>query len=327
MDIASALGGDMKRSPVPDVRCGRNELRPCVAALCSVLLWLVTAVAHAELNVLIIEGLGGEAKYSSEFAVTTKAVRAASATMTSAERIQVLSGEGATLANLGAVFKQLSTSLNQDDRFELYLIGHGSYDGYEYKFNLPGPDLAGAQLAKWLDAIQAKNQLIVATGSSSGALQEVLKKDSRIVLTATRSGNERNATHFGRLLPEAFKDNAADTDKNGRVTAQEAFDFTTRKVKDYFEAESRLATEHAVLTGAQANAFTIEQSAAQSTLATGSATAANAPLLAERERLNSQLEELRLRKESMSEDDYLKQLEPILLRIAELDAAMGKETK
>ena len=26
------------------------------------------------------------------------------------------------------------------------LIGHGSYDGAEYKFNIPGPDLTGAEI-------------------------------------------------------------------------------------------------------------------------------------------------------------------------------------
>jgi hypothetical protein len=235
----------------------------------------------------------------------------------------VLSGEGATLTNLGAVFKQLSTSLAKEDRFELYLIGHGSYDGYEYKFNVPGPDLSGSQLVNWLDEIKAENQLIVATGSSSGALQEALKKQSRVIMTATRNGNERNATHFGRLIADAFKDSAADTDKNNRVTVQEAFDFTTRKVKDYFDSESRLVTEHAMLTGAQASAFTMSQLVQSG----APATAANAPLLAERERLSGQLEELRLRKESMNEDDYLKQLEPLLLRIAELDAELGREAQ
>lgn len=284
------------------------------------LLLLTSFTAHAELNVLIVEGLGGEAQYSREFAAQTKALREASTTLTSAERIQVLKDTGATRANVLAVLKQYASSLSKDDRLALYLVGHGSYDGYQYKFNLPGPDLSSTDLQTALNAIKAGNQLVVVTGSSSGALQEVLKQDTRVLVTATRNGNERNATHFGRLLAEALDDEAVDADKNGRVSVQEAFDLTARKVKDYFEGETRLVTEHAVLSGPRADAFTLVQRAEAGLPA---ATAANAPLLAEREQVNGQLEALRLRRDELGEDEYLKQLEPLLLQLAELDAQLS----
>lgn len=285
-------------------------------------LLLASVTAHAELSVVIVEGLGGEAKYSQQFDKEVKAIQSASTGLTNAQHIQVLSGDAATRANITAVFKQFATSLKQDDRLAVYLVGHGSHDGYEYKFNIPGPDLSGSDLAKLLDAIKSDSQLIVATGSASGGLQEVLKKDSRIIVTATRSGNERNATQFGGLFAEALADAATDTDKNGRITAQEAFDLTARKVKDYFEAESKLSTEHAQLVGARANVFAIAQ---LNGATTPMATTANAGLLVEREQLNSRLEDLRLRKDSLSEDDYLKQLEPLLLQMAELDARIDAE--
>lgn len=284
------------------------------------LLLLTSFTAHAELNVLIVEGLGGEAQYSREFAAQTKALREASTTLTSAERIQVLKDTGATRANVLAVLKQYASSLSKDDRLALYLVGHGSYDGYQYKFNLPGPDLSSTDLQTALNAIKAGNQLVVVTGSSSGALQEVLKQDTRVLVTATRNGNERNATHFGRLLAESLDDEAVDADKNGRVSVQEAFDLTARKVKDYFEGETRLVTEHAVLSGPRADAFTLVQRAEAGLPA---ATAANAPLLAEREQVNGQLEALRLRRDELGEDEYLKQLEPLLLKLAELDAQLS----
>ncbi len=296
------------------------SLRERVGARVLPILLLATATAHAELNVLIVEGLGGEAKYQQQFDKDVKAIRTASATLTGAEQIQVLTGEGATRANITAVLKQLAAKLTREDRLILYLVGHGSDDGVEYKFNIPGPDLSGTELLKLLDVIKSDSQLVIATGSSSGALQETLKKDSRIVVTATRSGNERNATHFGGIFAEALGDAAADTDKNGRITAQEAFDFTARKVKDYFEAETKLATEHAQLTGARANVFAIAQLDSATPVPT-----ASAGLLAEREQLNSHLEELRLRKDSMSEEEYLQQLEPLMLQIAELDARIDAE--
>ena len=43
------------------------------------------------------------------------------------------------------------------------LIGHGSYDTVEYKFNLPGPDISGGELAALCDRVAAKRQLIVNT--------------------------------------------------------------------------------------------------------------------------------------------------------------------
>lgn len=284
------------------------------------LLLMTSFTAHANLNVLIVEGLGGEAKYQQQFDKDVKAIRAASATLAGAEQVQVLAGEGATRANVTAVLKQFATRLTKEDRLILYLIGHGSHDGYEYKFNIPGQDLSGTELRTLLDAIKSESQLVVATGSSSGALQETLKKDSRVVVTATRSGNERNATQFGGMFAEALGDATTDTDKNGRITAQEAFDLTARKVKDYFEAESKLSTEHAQLTGTRANVFAIAQLGSVTPV-----TPANAGLLAERDQLNSRLEDLRLRKDSMSEDEYLQQLEPLLVQMAELDAKLASE--
>ncbi|MGC3981804.1 MAG: C13 family peptidase [Steroidobacteraceae bacterium] len=296
--------------------------------------WMLAALmlgfgtAHAELNVLIVEGLGGEAQYTQQFDTEVKAIRAASTTLASADHIHVLSGAAATSANISALLKQFAGSMSKEDRLILYLVGHGSYDGYEYKFNIPGADLSGTELARLLDAIKSNNQLIVASGSASGALLEVLKKDSRLVMTATRGGNERNATHFGGFFAEALSDASADTDKNGRISAQEAFDIAARKVKDYFEGESKLSTEHAQLVGARADVFALAQ---LSGAAVPVANAANAGLPSQREQLNGRLEDLRLRKDSLGEDEYLKQLEPLLLQIAELDAQLntegGKEAK
>jgi hypothetical protein len=281
---------------------------------------MTSFTAHASLNVLIVEGLGGEAKYQQQFDKDVKAIRAASVTLAGAEQVQVLAGEGATRANVTAVLKKFATTLTKEDRLILYLIGHGSHDGYEYKFNIPGQDLSGTELRTLLDAIKSESQLVVASGSSSGALQETLKKETRVVMTATRGGNERNATQFSSMFAEALGDASTDTDKNGRITAQEAFDLTARKVKDYFEAESKLSTEHAQLTGTRANAFAIAQLGSATPV-----TAANAGLLAERDQLNSRLEDLRLRKDSMSEDEYLQQLEPLLVQMAELDARLASE--
>ncbi len=127
------------------------------------------------------------------------------------------------------------------------LIGHGTYDGVEYKFNIPGPDITGAELAALLDRVPAARQLVVNMTSSSGGSIEFLRKPNRVVITATKTGTEKNATVFARYWAEALRDPAADADKNETVSALEAFHYAQRKTTEFFDTQKRLATEHAVL--------------------------------------------------------------------------------
>ena len=126
----------------------------------------------------------------------------------------------------------------------LILIGHGSFDGAEYKFNLVGPDISGEDLAALCDKVPAKRQLIVNTTSASGGSVAVLKKPGRAIITATKSGTEKNATVFARYWVAALRDPATDTDKNDAISALEAFQYADRKTAEFYESQKRLATEH-----------------------------------------------------------------------------------
>ena len=86
------------------------------------------------------------------------------------------------------------------DVFTMYLIGHGSIDNKQYKFNIPGPDITGSEIAEALTNIKAPQQLIVVSTSSSGVLQETLAAKNRVVMTATKNAKERNAVRFTCLL-------------------------------------------------------------------------------------------------------------------------------
>ena len=103
----------------------------------------------------------------------------------------------------------------------LILIGHGSYDGEEYKFNLLGPDISGEDRVL-CDRIPSKRQLIVNTTSASGGSIGALEKPGRIVIVATKTGTEKNATVFARYWVEALSDPTADMDKNESISALEA---------------------------------------------------------------------------------------------------------
>lgn len=291
--------------------------------MCGASLLCMAGVAQASLQVVVCEGLGGEAAYAEQFAAQVDAVKRAASTVTDAQHVKVLDGHNCTRDAFSALLKQLAGSLVADDRLALYLIGHSSFDGEEYRFNMPGPDFTGHELQSWLGSLHARDQLIVATGSSSGALQELLKAPSRVVITATRNGAERNATRFGSEFATALSDTTADSDKNGNVSAQEAFDFAQRRVQAFYERDVRIASEHAVLGGSQAASVTIARLSGATLAAVAGAAGDAAVALVdspERRRIVEAIEALRLRKADLSESDYDAQLEALLLQLATLDA-------
>ena len=137
------------------------------------------------------------------------------------------------------------------------LVGHGSYDGEAYKLNLPGPDIDSEEFAKLLSAVPARSQLVVNATSASGAVLEKWAAEGRTLITATRSGFERNATRFAQHFAAALAAGSADINKNGAITAQEAFDYASRSVADSFEKDGALATEHPQIAGGAAGRFTV----------------------------------------------------------------------
>ena len=140
----------------------------------------------------------------------------------------------------------MARSAKADDDFALILIGHGSFDGVGYKFNLVGPDVTAEEIAAMCDHVAARRQLIVDTTSASGGAVQILERPRRAVIAATKSGTEKNATVFARYWVEALEDPAADTDKSDSISAMEAFRYATKKSAAFYDSQKRLATEHAV---------------------------------------------------------------------------------
>jgi hypothetical protein len=301
---------------------GMKMTLPLLAAACL----LAPSLAAARVYAVVVTGLGGQDDYAGQFEQQAAAIAKASGGLGDDANVKLLGSSDATRVNVQAALKAVGQAAAPDDRLLLYLIGHGSYDGEEYKFNVTGPDFTGRELAGWLDALPMGQQLVVVTGSSSGALQDPLKKSTRIVITGTRSGAERNVTRFGSEFAQALDDAAADADKNGTVSAQEAFDFAQRNVKSYFEKDARLASEHAQLSGERATAEVVARLAGSS--ATGTSAAPTPPVVdsPERRRLTVALETLRAKKGELVADDYNAKLEALLLELATLDAAAPAES-
>jgi len=127
-----------------------------------------------------------------------------------------------TLRGLEEVCLDLSQRVRESDLVFVFIDGHGSYDGKTYKYCLHGnPDATAWELAEILYSIPAGRFVVVNASSSSGGSLQALSGDDRIVITATKSGMERNLTHMGGYFVEALEENAADSDKNDRVSVLE----------------------------------------------------------------------------------------------------------
>lgn len=223
-----------------------------------------------------------------------------------------------------------------DDDFVLILIGHGSFDGMEYKFNLVGPDVTGEEITGICDHISSRRQLIVDTSSASGGAMQVLERRGRAVVTATKSGTEKNATVFARYWVEALQDSEADTDKSGSISALEAFTYATKKTAAFYDSQKRLATEHAVFDDIGGGEPVREADARQGALMSSftliqlgkNQQAANDPakreLLARKEDLEQKIDNLKYQKAAMDPADYKKQLTATLLDLARVQQELDK---
>lgn len=301
------------------------------AALCA-----IVPSAHAVTYYVTVAGLGGEPDYEQRFTASAKDLDKVFKAADSTARVFTLTGNQATAAQLKAVLNTVSGEAKQTDDFVLILIGHGSFDGAEYKFNLVGPDVTGSEIAAMCNRISARRQLIVNTTSASGGAVQALERSGRGVIVATKSGTEKNATVFARYWVEALQDPAADTDKSDSISAMEAFTYATKKTAAFYDSQKRLATEHASFDDVGHGEPVREASDGQGVLLSNfpllrlgtSQQAANDPakreLLAKKEDLEQKIDTLKYQKAAMDPADYKKQLTTALLELAKVQEALDK---
>lgn len=304
----------------------------------SVLLILAAAATlHATTFYVTIAGLGGEPEYEQRFSGWAKDIDKTVRTGTADVSVETLYGPAATRAKIQSVLGQIAKDSKPNDALVLMMLGHGTFDGSEYKFNLPGPDLSATELAGLLDKIAAR-QLVVNMTSASGGSRAVLEKTNRAIITATKSGTEKNATVFARYWVEALRDPAADVDKNEVISALEAFRYAEQKTSKFYETQKRLATEHPILEDTGKGEGVKNPSAAngQGLLASriavlklgGSQSVANSPekrqLLAKKEDLEQQIDALKYQKAAMPVDQYKRQLSALLLELAKTQTELDK---
>ncbi|MGD9854369.1 MAG: hypothetical protein AB7U20_05395, partial [Planctomycetaceae bacterium] len=128
----------------------------------------------------------------------------------------------------------------------IVLIGHGTFDGRDAKFNLTGPDVSAEKLAAWLQPVE-RPLAVIHCGAASAPFLDRLSRPGRVVITATKTGNEVNFARFGEHLSHAIGDLAADLDKDGQVSLLEAFLTASRQTQNWYDGQQQLRTEHALL--------------------------------------------------------------------------------
>jgi hypothetical protein len=300
-----------------------------------VLLVFAALSLRADSYFLTVAGLGGEDQYEQRFTGWASDLNKLLKSEPGA-KVDTLSGKDATKANIEAKLRALTTT-KADDSLVLVLIGHGTYDDLDYKFNLPGPDISATELASLLDKIPAKQVVVNATSSSGGSLS-VLQKPKRVVITATKAGSEKNATVFTRFFIEALRDPTADTDKNQSISVLEAFRYAEEKTGKYFETQKRLATEHALIEDLGKGEGVKTPSAEngeglvagrQVLLHLGSvASIVNDPekqkLLKRKDDLETQIDELKYRKAATPQREYQQQMRELLLNLAKVQEELDK---
>jgi hypothetical protein len=89
--------------------------------------------------------------------------------------------------------------------------------------------------------------IVVNCASSSGPFINTLSAPQRVVITATKSGHEQNYSRFGDYFSAALTAPETDLDRDGQTSVLEAYLYAAHRVSEFYEQESRLATEHALL--------------------------------------------------------------------------------
>ena len=273
-----------------------------------------------------------------------------------------IAGRSAKAEVMGALDRLASAGAG--DQVLVVLVGHGSHEGAASRVNLPGPDITAAELGRKLDAIRGARVAVVNAASAGGDFVGALAKPGRIVATATKTAFERNETRFAEHFADALARDVADADKDGRVSLLEAFTYARAEVVRMYERDRRLLTEHAQLDddgdgvatpeptqqtkdGRLARAFVLAPTpgatvagaaAAAGGGATGSTAAPAAPasndprvlaLAREKAALEGQVADLRGRKATMAAAAYERELERLLVALAEktreLRAAEGRK--
>lgn len=289
-------------------------------------------------TVVVVAGAPGDSEFTTVF---DSEIKIWTDLCARAEAKPVIIGAGAAEATSDHDrLKQALAEEPKDSVGELWVVfvGHGTFDGKEAKFNLRGVDVSATELTEWLKPFK-RPLAIIDTSSASAPFLAKLAGPNRVVVSSTRSGFEQNYARFGKYFAEAIADPTSDLDKDGQVSLLEAYLGAARRTAEFYKTEGRLATEHALLDdngdglgtpadwfkgvratkqaregasldGTRAQQFMLVRSPLERQLTPAAR--------AQRDELELAIAKLREKKAKMTDELYFRELEKLLLKLAEL---------
>lgn len=303
---------------------GSTFLRRSAAVVVGLLL---PTLALADSSALILRGVAGDPEHEQKFEKWTAGTAKALVDKFgfSADRVIVLTDKKTAQAEIQKAFATLKQQLKPLDTFFLFFIGHGSGEDGQYKFNISGPDYTADDYNKLLGTLSVGRVVIIAATPASGASLDKFAGKNRVVITATRSGQEGNDIVFYDYFLEALQGTAADEDKDQKVSVWEAFKYAVAGTERFYKEEGRLATEHPQISDngtektdakakepplvARSTSFVVDRPIVSSDPKMQA-------LLNQRKELEQKIEALRLNKNSIPAPEYDKQLDELLLQLA-----------
>ena len=286
--------------------------------------------AYAKTYGIVVSGLGGDPDYAESFSSSSQSIASGLRSLQSDSSLIISLGQGATRQDiLDAIARQSQrmtdeqTDLTGDSVLVLVLVGHGNAGQDGWRFNVSGPDINLEDLIAALNSVSVSKQLVVLGASASGAALDALSQLGRVVLTATKSGGEINASRFHQYFGEAMLSDVADYDRNEILTVAEAYRFAETRTIEYYEQQNLLASEHSRLRGDMADEIAI---ALLGSLRDARDDPTVASLLDERLLLEQTFNSLKERKDDMPIDNYYQELEELLLSIAQLQQSIDEVT-
>ena len=291
------------------------------------LILLMPSVVLADSSALILRGVAGDPEHEQKFEKWTAGTSKALVEKFgfSADRVIVLTGQKTVQAEIQKAFATLKQQLKAGDTFFLFFIGHGSGEDGVYKFNISGPDYTADDYNRLLATLNVGRIVIVAATPASGAALDKFAGKNRVVVTATRSGQEGNDIVFYDYFLEALQNPAADEDKDQKVSVWEAFKYAVGGTERFYKEEGRLATEHPQISD-NGTEKTDAKAKEPPLLARSTSFVVDRPVVSsdpklqalynQRKDIEQKLEALRVNKNSMPAAEYEKQLDELLVQLA-----------
>jgi hypothetical protein len=304
---------------------GTRMKRRIAVAFYLLLLPVASIPLFADSSALILRGVAGSPEHEQKFEKWTAGTSKALVDKFgfAADRVTVLTDKRTAQAEIQKAFAALRQQLRPGDTFFLFLIGHGTGEG-GYKFNISGPDYTAEDYNKLLATLNVGRIVVVAATPSSGAALETFAGKNRVIVSATRSGQEGNDIVFYEYFLEALQSASADEDKDQKVSVWEAFKFAVSATERFYKEEGRLATEHPVIS--DNGAPKVDWQKEPPLLARSTSFVVDRPivssdpklqaLLNERKEIEQKIDALRINKNSVPAAEYDKQLEQLLVELA-----------